>query len=159
MVNTKNYRNYAQTSNIQIVTRLFEDEDVTYYIQSLNIPSIATNIIQLNTQFGQLQVLNDVNTYEHLDLKLIIDEDLEVYKALLKYCQKRHKPGTMYNAEPEYKDIYLIIYNNNNKELLKLVFKNCYLDSIGALDYAFNDDNSEVVTSAIIKYNYFELIE
>ena len=159
MIDTKNYRNYAQSSNIQIITKLFEDEDITYYIQSLNIPSISNNIIQLNTQFGQLQVLNDVNTYETLDLKLIIDEDLEVYKALLRYCQQRHKPGTLHNSNPEYKDIYLIVYNNNNKELLRLVFKNCFIDSIGSLEYAFNDENNEVITNVLVKYNYFELIE
>lgn len=156
----KNYRNYAHNSNTQLVTRLFEDDDITYYIQTVKLPGVKNGGITLTTQYGQLQVLGDTNEYETLTLSLILDEDLDVYKTLLKYCQNIQVPGTIQNNDPLNKEMVLIMYNNNNKELLKIRFKNCYLDSIGDLDYTFvSGENEELVIQCVIRYNYMEIVD
>lgn len=155
----KNHRNYAHSSNIQLTTRLFENEDTTYYIQGVNLPGINNGNIQLSTQFGQLQVVGDVSEYETLTLSIIMDEELDVYQTIIKYCQNIHQPGTLINAIPEHKDITLTLLNNNNKVLFRIKFYNCYLESISGINYTFNTPNSELTTELLIKYNYFEILD
>ncbi len=149
-------RNFTHSSNFWFQTNLFEDEEVLYAVQECNLPGLNFSHIQVNKNsvFGNMQ--GDTISYNDLIISLIIDEDLKVWKDIIKVMQKMREP-----VESTAKEImkwgYLIIQDDNTNEVLKLDFRDMIVESIDDLSYTTNSDDDIITCSITLKYDFYTI--
>lgn len=153
-----NLRNFTHSSNFIFQTNLFTEEETGYGVQELSIPGLSFSHIQTskNAVFGNIQ--GDTVTYNDLTLNFIMDENLIIWKEIVQKMIKMRDPNNL-TAEQIEKYGYLEIHDDNSKEVLKLEFINCMIESIDDLQYSTISDDEIITCSVTIKYDYYNIVE
>jgi len=153
-----NLRNFTHTSNFVFQTNLFTEEETAYSIQEAPLPGLAFSHIQTsrNAVLGNIQ--GDTITYNDLTLSFIMDEKLTIWKEIVGKMIKMRDPNQI-TAEQIEKYGYLEIHDDNSKEVLKLEFINCMIESIDDLQYSTTSEDEIITCSVTIKYDYYNIVE
>jgi len=151
-------RNFTHNSNFTFTTNLFNDEEISYYIQEVNLPGLSFSHIQLGRQSSLMNVQADTLNYNDLTLNFIMDEDLKVWKDIIKKMQSMREvyEGT---AEEIKKFGYLEIHDDNSRKILKLEFIDIMIESIDDMQYSTNTDDDIITCSVNLKYDYYNISE
>jgi len=153
-----NLRNFTHTSNFTFQTNLFTEEETAYSVQEAPLPGLSFSHIQTsrNAVFGNIQ--GDTITYNDLTLSFIMDEKLTIWKEIVGKMIKMRDPNQV-TAEQIEKYGYLEIHDDNSKEVLKLEFVNCMIESIDDLQYSTTSEDEIITCSVTIKYDYYNIVE
>lgn len=148
-------RNLAYTSNVMFGTTLF-DRDWNYFVQKTNIPGINFQNIQLSKGFTNFPLQGDTPTYDTLQLQLLCDENLKVWKELIHLSQLMTNPE---NSDAMIKNFeaFLFIFNEQDKLILNLRFHSCQFQSVGSVDFDTTSD-ALLYIPVTIEYAYFEIV-
>ena len=106
--------------------------------------------------FGNLQ--GDTLTYTDLTLNFLMDENLVIWKETLHKMLKMRDPNTTVGGQLE-KYGYLEIHDDNSKEVLKLEFVNCMIESIDDMQFSTVQDDKIITYSVTIKYGHYNIVE
>lgn len=150
-----NSRSYSLNTNSLFNTTLLSSS-TSYFIQEWNLPGISINHQVENTKAGIINLQGDITEYAPLDLKLIVDEDLLLWKEIVQVFQKYQIPGTS-ECTPITGDSFIELYDSKNKYLFKVVFHNCYFKNLGDLRYMTTDDNETITVDLSIVYDYYTI--
>ena len=150
-------RNFTHNSNFVFNTNLF-GEETQYNIQEVQLPGLSFAHMQTSTNSTFLNMQGDTLTYNDLTLNFIIDEDLMVWKEIVKSLQTMRDP-TSGTGELLEKYSYLEIHDDNSKLVLKLEFINCMIEGIDDLAYNTTSQDEIITCSATIKYDYYTIVE
>jgi hypothetical protein len=150
-----NSRSYSLGTNSLFTTTLLSSAS-SYFIQEWNLPGISINHQTESTKVGIINLQGDINEYAPLDLKLIVDEDLLLWKEIVQVFQKYQIPGTN-QCEPITGESFIELYDSKNKYLFKVVFHNCYFKNLGDLRYMTTDDNEIITVDLSIVYDYYTI--
>jgi hypothetical protein len=148
--------NYSLDSNIIFSSPLLGD-DITFTIQSVNLPGLNIDIIK---QPSRQQVLNPTITTEHLnfnplELTLILDEDMKNWMEMIKVMIKSKE-------EAEYMDYHdgtLKIKGNNGKHIMTLVYTNIVISDISDMQFSTTGENTEQTFNVTIHYDWYDIKE
>jgi hypothetical protein len=147
-------------SNLLSTSTLFNttlfSPDTKYRIQQWDIPGISIDHQGQGTRVGNIFLQGDMLEYNPLDIKLIVDENLKLWKELVSVFQKYQIPGTN-TCELAQGDSWVEVYDSKNKYLFKIYFHNCYIKSMGALNYMSNEDADIVTLDLSIVYDYYTI--
>jgi len=82
-----NIRNYAQKTNFKC--GVSNSDILPFYVTTLNIPGIQTNISEMSGRFGApVNITPDSLTYNPLSLEVLLDEDYKIYIDILNNVSK-----------------------------------------------------------------------
>lgn len=118
-----------------------------FFSKSFSLPGVSVNTSSFNKYGNRLVVEGDTYEYEELNLEIYINENfdtyLELYDALL---NKTHF------------NIWCIVFNNatDRKELFKVIFDNCIINNLSAVDFKYENEPGSVL-SVKISYNKFRI--
>ena len=149
------HRNFTHNSNFLFGSNLF-DENTTYAIQTTNLPGIAFNHISVNKSSVQGFLQGDTTSFNDLNINIIIDEKLEIWKSLFKIFLKMREQDEGTGTE-NIKNSWLEIQDDNSNKVLKLYFTNCMISDIGDLEFNTTDEDEIITLPVSIKYDYFKL--
>jgi hypothetical protein len=151
-------RNFTHNSNFIFTTNLFNDENVSYYIQEANLPGLSFSHIQVSRQSTSMNFQADTLTYNDLTLNFIIDEELSVWKNIVSKMQKMRD---VYSGEGELieKSGYLEIHDDNSNIILKVEFINLIIESIDDMQYSTNTEDEIITCSINLKYDYYNILD
>ena len=152
----QNVRNLAFDSNVFFGSTLLS-QDTLYRVQETELPGITVNHINENTKVGVINIQGSIAEYSPISITLILDEDLLIWKEIIKIMQKYHTPGTNL-CEPLVGDSWIEIRDNRNNYKFKLELKNTYIKSIGNVTYKTTGDNEIITVKIELVYDYFEVI-
>lgn len=148
-----NQRSNGLNTSTIFNTTLFSS-NTSYYIQEWNIPGVVTAHPSEKTRMGQMVINGDMIEYRPLYLKLLIDEDLVIWKDIISVMQSYQKPGTN-TYIPIEGESFVEVYDSKNKYLFKIVFHGSFIESVGELNYMTLDDNEPITLSLTILYDYY----
>lgn len=150
-----NYRNISLTSNAVFYSLLL-DKDTQYYLQKFQLPTINLNGQDIQHSSGTLTLNGEVQKFGDLNISVLIDENLKIYKNIINSFNSTNKVGTSYSAINE-ANSWIQIYDNNNNYIMKVEFYNSKIDGIGTLEWSSTENN--VLTLEItIKLDYMKII-
>lgn len=154
-MNDINTRNYSQKTNYMCGSNTMEL--LPFYVTTLNIPSITTNVQEISGRQGAVVNMTPGNmTFNSLSLEVLLDEDFKIYKDVIKQIKIDVETGTFESA---YFDFWTSFTDDMGKVVMKIEYYDCLIESLGELSFATNDDTTEQVFSLDIKYDYFKIIE
>jgi hypothetical protein len=147
-------RNFTHNSNFFFQTNLFTKDETSYAVQECNLPGLNFSHIQIskNAVFGNEQ--GDTISYNDLNISLIIDENLVVWKDIITSMQNMRNPVTT-EGEEYMKYGYLIIQDDNTNQIIKLEFIDMFIESIDDMTFNTNSEDEIITCTVTIKYDYY----
>ena len=149
-------RNFTHNSNYFFGSTLF-GEDTSYAIQEVNLPGLSINSVDISRRGIMGHMSGDTLTYNDLSISLIMDEKLLIWKELVEALQDKVDPkkaqGDISNNSQ--KMAWMIIQDDNAKEILKLNFYGVSLGGIEDMQYSSNTEDEIITCPIVVKYDYF----
>lgn len=151
----QNTTNFANKSNYKCGSNNLDL--LPFYVQSINIPGINFNLPELGSRGGAKMSLSGDNLdFGNLSMEIIVDENYNVYTDILDIIFKLVDTS---NAEfKDYSfDFWCQITDSLGKDILKIEYTNCRIESVGELGLDTLDD-TEITFSLDLKYDYYNII-
>ncbi len=146
--------NQLNTHTLFNTTLLSSDNN--YRVQQWNIPGISCEHPVISSRSGNMNLQSERVDYEPLDIKLIGDQNLILWKEIVGVFQTYHIPSTN-TSEKKLGQSWVEVYNSKNEYLFKIVFHDCYIKSLDSLDYTTMEDNEAVIIGMTIVYDYYTI--
>lgn len=149
--------NYNIASNTNYKIEISDAPEFNYFIQSVSVPSIRVNEIEMSYRNEQVFFPSNKIQYDPLNITFIVSEDLKNYIFLQKWMIKAAKAA---EKNEIFKDVTLHILNNNKLANIEFVFYDCFPTSITEINLESGVvDTSPLVCTVIFRYQYFEVID
>lgn len=151
----QNINNLAQKTNFILGTSKLPNSIL--HVQSLNIPSVSVSHIKtIGGRFGTpLAIGADSAEYSEINLEVLLDEDLNIFRELINLMQSQVQPGTGV-FEDTYWDFWLQVNNNKGNQLFRIDFIHSRLSSISDIALDSSDDGFNTMSLSIV-YDYFKI--
>jgi len=154
-LNNINTRNYSQKTNYMCGSSAMKI--LPFYVTSLVLPSITTNIPELSGRQGAIVNLAPGGmTFGSLSLQVLLDENYQVYKDIFRQIKIDVKTGTFVC---DYFDFWSSFTNDMGEVVMKVEYHNCIIESLDELSFETNTDETEQTFGVSIKFDYFEIID
>jgi hypothetical protein len=124
---------------------------VNYFCVAASIPGITLGALEFDTPFVKIPMPGDKLTYEPLNVRFKIDEDLKNYSEIFNWMVGLGYPESFEQRYPqfrtpsttnEYSDASLIVLATNNKPVLEIKFKDVFPIALSSLE--FNTEQTTV---------------
>lgn len=139
--------------------------NVSFFVQSVNIPGISMNADETATPFGTIYRVGDKITSEDLTLTIRSDEDLDAFSEIHGWMTSATKAKgfsgyeTLVNSDDGlYSDATLTILNSKKNSNKILTFQNIFPISLGSINMDVTpSDVSYATFDVTFKYNTYTL--
>lgn len=168
-------RNPANTNQLQgtkfqiLFPRI---SSVTYFCQSVNIPSLTSRPISQNTPFVDLPRPSDKLVYGDLNISFVVDEELWGWQILHDWIRgytfpcsfeeyknlDRESIISLKSASPQYSDAYISVLSAINTTKFKINFVNVFPTELSEIQFdSTKSANEPVIATASFKYHIFNV--
>ncbi len=134
-----------------------------YFCQSINLPGISSNEIEVTNPFSSTYRHPTKMTYEPFTISFLIDEDLRVWEETYKWIVSLTRPES-YNqyiknkdrdASP-YQDGMLTVNTNANIPNIRIKFKNVFPVSLSGIQFGtMNSADNTPTADLTFRYDIF----
>ena len=143
---------------------------VSYYCQSVTVPSLNLAVAEQPTMYRRLPEPGDEVNYDDLSIRFLVDEDMKNYISIHNWLRYLGYPesekdwttfadGEKYE-EKQYSDGSLFILNSNFQKKFEIYFKDLFPVSLGGLNLdATYTDTEYFAIDATFKYSMFDIKE
>ena len=143
---------------------------VSYYCQSVTVPSLNLAVAEQPTMYRRLPEPGDEVNYDDLSIRFLVDEDMKNYISVHNWLRYLGYPesekdwttfadGEKYE-EKQYSDGSLFILNSNFQKKFEIYFKDLFPVSLGGLNLdATYTDTEYFAIDATFKYSMFDIKE
>tara|TARA_B100000287_G_scaffold429408_1_gene482667 strand:- start:33 stop:590 length:558 start_codon:yes stop_codon:yes gene_type:complete len=150
--------------------------NVDYFCQSASIPEVNIGSRDIQTPVKDYSIPGDKMTFSDLNLKFLVNEDLdnyyEIYKWLkglttpkhqedfVKYIETVDEKGRPSEFEKTMSDARLLILNSNYNSISTINFFNIFPTSLTTLTFdASNTDINYLTADVNFKYTLYEITD
>ena len=151
-----NSRNLSHSSNFLFSTSIFGTETI-YNIQNCNLPGISFSHINVSKSSTKGFVQADTPDYNQLNITIILDENMEIWKSIIKSIQTMREPYESI-ADDVKSNAWLEIHDDNSSTVVKLEFIDARIESISDVLYTTTDDDEILTVDVTIDYDFFVVI-
>ena len=121
-------------------------QGVVFNLTNYTHPSVSLGQAQLSHKDASFKLPSNVITYDDLNLSFIVDEQLknylEVYSWMLRCKPLVGSPKLIH----ELRDITVYVLDSHKQPVLKFTYKDAFPTNLGALAYATNVSDTDVLT-------------
>ena len=122
--------------------------NVTYFVQTANIPGMSTSEYIRETPFKGIPTVGDTLEVETLDITFLVDEDLANYQEIISWLKGMTSPENFDNVlDNMYSDATLTILTNNMNANRTITFYDIFPTSLSALTLESNVDDISPITA------------
>ena len=141
--------------------------NLTFFVQTVNLPSISLTNTAVSTPAVTISVAGNIILFNQVVVSFIVDENMESWFELYDWMfqlgnpRGRNKIGRL-TGDPGsnnsiYSDASLIIKTNSNNPNRKITFKDMYPTELGDIQFSATDGSQEFLTStATFNFTYYE---
>jgi hypothetical protein len=127
--------------------------NVEFFLQEISLPGVSVNEVAIARPHLNAYVPGDKLVFEPLSVQVLVSEDMDNYKEIFEWLQT----SVVENDTPKkYSDITLYVLTSKNNPNKRIIFKNAFPISIGAINFSVKE--SEIVYGTIdmsFRYDYF----
>ena len=136
-----------------------------YFCQSINLPGISSNEIEVATPFSNTYRHPTKLSYEVFSISFLIDEEIKVWEETYKWIVSLTRPESynqyIKNKDKEaspYQDGMLTINTNANIPNLRIKFKNVFPVSLSGIQFGTTVSADETPKADVtFRYDLFEI--
>jgi hypothetical protein len=128
-----------------------------YAVQTTELPGVIMNHQQENTRVGRIILQGDILEYNPIEITLVVDEKLTVWRDIIALMQKYHIQGTN-TCESISSEYWLELRDNRNNYMFRISLHNCYLRSVSNLEYSTSKENEILLLRITLDYDYFDIV-
>ena len=150
--------------------------NVDYFCQSASIPEVSIGVRDIQTPVKDYQVPGDKMSFGDLNLRFLVNEDLdnyyEIYKWLkgltnpkhqnefYKYIDKVDEKGRTGDFEKTMSDARLLILNSNYNTIANVNFYNIFPTSLTTLEFDASATDINYFTAEVnFRYTIYEITD
>ena len=149
--------NYAQSTSYKIFLPFLGDEFT--YVQNISLPGLNLSPPQANLGGKTIYTGGDHIDYDPITVSFIIDEQMNLYKKLLKYILKRiHQNDGTIDPLKEF-TCGVEITDSKGVSILCLMYYGCKITNLGDIQLISNAEDTEQILSLTFNFDDFELID
>lgn len=137
----------------------------TFFVQSVNLPSMALQSTTINTPFAQLSIPGNQLSFGQLSLSFIVDENMQSWLELYNWMFQLGNPtsldkrGTL-TGQPGTNQHYLsdgalFIKTNANNPNFKVNFFDMYPNELGDITFSTTETQEFLTSTAVFNYTYY----
>jgi len=143
---------------------------VSFYCQSVNVPSQNLSVAIQPTRFNAIPEPGDEINYDDLTIRFLVDEDLKNYMSIHNWIRYLGHPegendwstycdGETYQ-EKQYSDGFIFILDSNFNKKFRIYFKDLFPVSLSGLNFdATYSDTEYFAVDATFKFTIFDIEE
>ena len=158
-------RSFLSNNKFEFVLRRVPN--FTYYVQSVNLPSMTLGSTTVNTPFTVVSIPGNQITFGQLTLSFMVDEDMRTWYELYDWIYQLGNPesfnkrGTLKDQDDIMNsvtsDATLYIKTNANNNNRKINFYGAYPTDLGGLDFSSTGSQDFLTASVTFNYTYYKL--
>lgn len=152
-----NNKNFSHQSNVFFGCSLFK-RDFTAFVQRVSLPGISFSNIEASKMAVKFYAPGDTPTYNPLNVDILLDDKLELWKEIVQHFQRGTIPGVGDNNLVEFES-FVHIFGEDDKSIMRLNFHHCLLENIGDVEYDSSSEDAELTLSLSINYAYYTFAE
>jgi hypothetical protein len=165
--NTPSNKNFLSPLNFTF--QIKKAPHVNFFIQKVNIPSIALRSIETSNPFVKLPYPGDHIDFGELKIVFKVDEDLQNFLEIHNWMKALGKPEDFaqykaisnipsYTGEGIYSDISVIILSSSKVANYDISYADAFPVSLSDLNFTTTDnDVNYIEASATFKYSYYNI--
>lgn len=155
---TNNTNNLARVSNYKIFLPILNEN--IQYAQGVSLPGFALNPVQaFNKSSVSLKLEGDSLVLDPISISLILDENLNLYKRILKIFESVTHPNSGVKNPDFNFNFGIEITNNTGLKVFAIEFYQCALQSIAPINLLSNTDDDIITLDLTIEASYYEIVE
>lgn len=142
--------------------------NTTFFLQSINLPSITLNSVATQSPYVQVNTPGNILAFEQLSVTYIVDEDMQAWKDIYSWITAMGNPTSQnklgnLTTEPgksnsTISNAVLLVKSNSNNVNLKFSFKNIFPTELGSLQFTSTESQEFLTSTATFLYDYYEII-
>lgn len=154
MSNLTTNRNYLSPNGFKITIDSSEFANVEYTCVSTSLPGIVLPEVAAPFRGNTNYVSGERVQYTPLDMRFIVNENLENYVELFNWIKYNAS-----NDEMKKLDVTLNILSSHNNIAKQIRFVSAFPTSLGSIEFQTQNTDVEYVTAdASLQYTYFEFV-
>lgn len=165
--NTPANKNFLSPLNFKF--QIKKAQHVNFFIQKVNIPSIALPSVDTPNPFVTLPSPGEHLKYGNLDISFKVDEDLQNYLEIHNWLVSMGKPEnyeqyriiqdkSVVSGEGIYSDVSLYVLASTKTPNYEITFVDAFPVSLSELSFNSSDnDVNYIQASASFKYTYYNI--
>jgi hypothetical protein len=137
----------------------------TFFVQSVNLPSLALQSTTVNTPFAQLSIPGNQLSFGQLTMSFMIDENMQSWYELYNWMFQLGNPTSL-NKRGQLtgvpgsntsitSDGTLFIKTNSNNPNWKVNFYEMYPNDLGDITFSTTDSQEFVTSTVTFNYTYY----
>lgn len=156
--NVPNVNEYRGTKFRMVFAKL---PYLTYFCQGNMLPSIKSRPAPQENPYSTVYRHGDKMEYDNLEIKIIVDEDLAVWKETYRWMRGLYFPDDNdQNAEQRKKGLYsdatVIYLKNSNEPNGRIIYRNCHPIGLSALEFETSQYGEYATATVYFRYDTFE---
>lgn len=147
--------NLLSLTGFKLIINNVDFKHTQYFAVSASFPSVS--LPEITTGFKNMAgfVSGDRLTYDALNIRIAIDENLESYNELFNWLRHNTKTQALKTH-----DIVLCFLTNHNNVGRKVKFTNAFPTSLGGIEFSVQQSDVEYAAVDVgFRYDYFEFID
>lgn len=148
--------------------------ELTYFCQEVIIPTMSLGEFNLNNPFVPIPIPGEILTFDALNIRFLIDENMDNYIALHNWMIGLGFPDTydqyvdFIEGSPawdygelskNYSTATMTIMNNTNTAVQNIQFANLFPISVSSVQFqSTNSDVQYLVGDATFRYSYYKFV-
>lgn len=151
-----NVINLLKQCNFQLI--LAGKKVLELFVQEVNMPGFTLGDMPINHWTQNENRIGDNIMWNDLDLTVVCDENLGAYKEVYKHVIAEKNPFTGFlDPITTTFDGKLLMTTNKNNVSHEIIYRNCWIVSLGDMQLTTTSSEDEQVTFTVgIKYTYWE---
>lgn len=138
---------------------LHDMDELKLNIFSVVLPSITLDQSQMDWQGKHTYLHHGGVTFDPLNISFVVDSRFANWKILFTWLTSiaNNKDRPTRPPDEYVTDAAIILMDNWDQTLFKLVFKNLWIQSLGELSFSIRDGETHIECTAIFYYDRYEL--
>lgn len=136
--------------------------NLTYFVQSVNLPMLTSRAINQPAIFGTLPKIPATNfIFDDLQITFLVDSEMKSWKELYNWMKSLGNLsdfGDQSKHRDKFSDATLLIMNSAYKPLVKIKYYYVFPTALGSMNFnVTSSSNDPIVTSINFAYSYYDL--
>lgn len=145
-----------------VITRL---PHVTFFVQSINLPAITLNSVQVPSPFTTINRPGNILVYEPLTINYIVDEEMRSWSEIYDWVNALGNPTTKNKLgdltfapgknNSVTSDATLLVKSNANNPLLEFRFKDVFPTELTGVQFTSTETQEFLTSSITFAYTFY----
>ena len=159
--------NFLQPTGFKVIVNRKRFKNLEFFAQSVQHPDLSVSPSIAPFRGTNLQVPGDKLEYGALTVDVILDENMNAYKEILKWMQQNVRENyiattnmDIINQDISTYDIRLLVLSSHNNTIDTITYKDTFPISLGSISFQANTDSVQFITCPVtFAYTTFELTD